>query len=246
MKRSDVEDGARIFRSRIVDSFKKVNEEAKLKSRFVAKNYDDEEACTIPTKAPTVQRMSQRVTLSSAATHNKSHRSYLHDITQAYSQANKQPQSKIYIEAPEEMNLEPDEVLLVLGPLYGIPESGLDWFLTYQPHHLNQLEMKASKVDQCLLYKIKGNKLEGMAAIQIDDTFGYGNAQFLEVENKHAKEFKSKPQHIIEKGNSVVFNGSQISFNEDGSYSMKNSDKLGNLQKVKTSEEFIRTRAAVQ
>lgn len=52
------------FRSRLVDELKKVGSNLKKKSRLIAQNYADEGANTISTKAPTVQRLLQRVSLS--------------------------------------------------------------------------------------------------------------------------------------------------------------------------------------
>lgn len=247
VKKSSVEKGARIYGTRFVDAVKTVNNVEKLRSRLVAKNYDDNASTLISTKAPTVQRVSQRIALSSAATNSKSHKSYLRDITQAYPQSNDPLQRKVYLKPPPEMGLSDDDVLLAVGPLYGIPESGLHWFMTYQPHHIEELGMKACQVDPCLLYKRqKGQKLEGLTIMQVDDTFGHGDEQFLQTENEKAKFFKSKPRHILKEGQNVVFNGCQIKLNADGSYELHNSDKLERLEKVKTAEEFISARAAIQ
>lgn len=90
---------------------------------------------------------------------------------------------------PKEMGLSKDELLLVIGPLYGIPESGLHWFLTYQPHHISKLDRKSSKLDQCVLYRRKNENLKRLKIMQVDDTFGNGTKEFLEQEDIQSKKF---------------------------------------------------------
>lgn len=51
------------------------------------------------------------------------------------------------------MGLAPNTVIKVVKTLYGIPESGLHWYLTYIDHHVTRLEMKKAKVDSLLLTK---------------------------------------------------------------------------------------------
>lgn len=64
---SDVPKGAKIFGSRFVDEIKKAAHGLRKKSRLVSQNYADEVATMIATKAPTIQRFSQRAALSVAA-----------------------------------------------------------------------------------------------------------------------------------------------------------------------------------
>lgn len=94
------------------------------KSWLVAQNYADVEAGTVPTKAPTVTKASERICLSFAAS-LFGNRTYTRDVSQAYTQAEDDLDRRVCIEAPAEMVLGPDFVLLCVKPLYGIPESGL-------------------------------------------------------------------------------------------------------------------------
>ena len=83
---STIKGSKRIFGSRFIDELKRAGDILKKKSRLVAQNYADEDATYIATKAPTVQRFSQRVALSLAASFPKM-KTYTRDITQAYIQA---------------------------------------------------------------------------------------------------------------------------------------------------------------
>lgn len=92
-------------------------------------NNSDFGANAIPTKAPTVQRASQRTALSAAAAKDDLD-AILRDIVQAYIQALNNLMRRVFIKAPNEMDLPERYVLEVIKPLYGIPESGLHWYLT--------------------------------------------------------------------------------------------------------------------
>lgn len=90
----------------------------------------DEDATSSDTKAPTAQGLSQRVALSiDAPLPNLI--PYTQDITQEYFQSHTDLEREVNIRAPRELGLPPGFVVKVLKPLYGIPESGLHWYLTY-------------------------------------------------------------------------------------------------------------------
>ena len=78
------------------------------------------------------------------------------------------------------MNLQSDQLFQAVKPLYGIPESGLHWFLTYQQHHIKNINMTATKSDACVLYKRGENSPEGLCILQVDDSYGHGSKIFLE------------------------------------------------------------------
>ena len=114
---TDIPTTARIFGSRFVDELKKVGDRLRKKSRLVAQNYADDGAASIATKAPTVQRFSQRVALSLAASMPPLE-AYTRDITQAYIQSHTQLERDVHIRAPNELGLPPDYALKVVKPLY--------------------------------------------------------------------------------------------------------------------------------
>lgn len=171
---------------------------------------------------------------------------YLRDITQAYVQALSELERMIYLKPLAEMNLEDDDIILCVKPLYGIPESGLHWFVPYHGHHVISLQMNSTKVDPCLLFSRNDDQIEGMTILQVDDSIGLGTTEFLRRESETTKLFKSKPQLILSKENEAVFNGSQVRRNEDGTYKLHQTEKLQALQLVKTNEEYSSTRAAIQ
>lgn len=175
----------RVYGTRWVDCVKTINEKEVEKSRLGAQNYRDKGATAISTKSPTVSRMGQRVAVATAAT-SPSHTSYVRDISQAYLQSHTTLKRLVYLKPPLEMELGPDELLLARKPLYGIPESELHWFITYQGHHIDRLNMSACQGDPCVLYKVvdpnTGNSPTGITVLQVDDAYGHGDEEFLAKE----------------------------------------------------------------
>lgn len=92
------------------------------------------------------------------------------NVTRAYIQATKPSQWPLYIKAPEEMGLPNNTVLLVIKFLYGIPESGLHWYISYLEYHINNLGMFHSTADPCLLVKRTDVRLKGLVALQVDES----------------------------------------------------------------------------
>ena len=150
--KSDVPDGQRIYGTRFVDQIKEKDGRKYKKSRLIAQNYQDHDARTVPTKSPTVSRMGMRIALSTAAMH-PSNLSYTRDITQAYIQSEYPLERRVFLRPPQKMHLPENKVLLVIKPLYGIPEAGLYWFVTYKNHHVGRLGMKQCTTDPCILYR---------------------------------------------------------------------------------------------
>lgn len=68
------------------------------------------------------------------------------------------------------MELPDDVVLQVIRPLYGIPESGLHWYLTYLRHHQERLGMQRATMDSYFLFRYEqdGN-LDVIVVLQVED-----------------------------------------------------------------------------
>ena len=240
---STIRPTARIFNSRFVDELKKVGDQLKKKSRLVAQNYADIGATSIPTKAPTVQRFSQRIALCIAAClpHLKP---FTRDITQAYIQSHTDLEREVYIRAPRELGLPEGYILKVVKPLYGIPESGLHWYLTYLAHHLDTLHMTRARCDPCVLIRRSNDRLDGLILLQVDDSLGIGTPKFWEDEEIGSKSFRCKPRtKLSEKPTS--FNGIFIK-HQDGRYTIDQQDKIEKLTIAKTQKEFSSMRALAQ
>jgi len=232
--RDTVPKGTRVYGTRWVDTTKKRDDGSIVeKSRLVAQNYKDYQSRETPTKAPTISRFGQRLCLCIGAMYPDM-TPFTRDITQAYTQSKDTLLRKVYLQPPKEMRLPYDQVLLAVKPLYGIPESGLYWFITYRDHHVNELKMTSCTVDKCILYRHyeDGNNrtLPALTILQVDDSFGLGIDEFLNLEEEKSSAFKTKPRQCLKPGDSCAFNGSKITREQSRTYSLTQSEKLSTLR----------------
>lgn len=244
VKESDIPTGTRIFNSRFIDELKKADKGLRLKSRLIAQTYGDEEAASIATKSPTMQRFAQRVMMSIAAS-QKSMTLYTRDITQAYVQSRTKIERTVHLRPPMEMGLSEGVVLKVVKPLYGIPESGLHWYLTYLEHHMTKLGMRRSRTDPCLLLGTDADGLRGMIILQVDDSLGLGTDTFMEEEERASTEFRCKPRKQIKEG-CQEFNGSVVSQYKNATITLTQEAKIQKLNIPTDEKAFISHRALAQ
>ena len=216
----DVPPGIRLFNSRFVDEVKNLGtSKAFEKSRLVVQAYNDQEKSIVLTQSPTIQRVSQRLILCTAAIGVRNSKLYLRDISQAYVQSTTALNRQFYVRPPPELrdqlSLNEDTVLKVLKPLYGVPEAGNHWFKTYQSHHINQLHMSPSSYDLCLL---QSNDPFGVIGLQTDDTLILGEEAFaaLEQEKLVDARFLSKEREELTAETPFKFNGGLIQLTDEG------------------------------
>jgi hypothetical protein len=127
VKSSEVPIDARIFNCRFVDEIKnKGIPQAYEKSRLVVQAFNDKGKDTILTQSPTIQRYSQRLILALAALlgPTNGYIVFIRDIQQAYVESKTNLVRYIYVYVPPEMGLPLGTILLVVRPLYSIPELG--------------------------------------------------------------------------------------------------------------------------
>lgn len=214
--------GNRVYNSRFVDEVKHVGTpSAYAKSRLVVQAFNDKEHGLL-TNAPTVQRSSQRLLLSLFASSSDCSL-FMRDISQAYTQSKSSINRPIYVKPPAILNIPPKTLLRIDRPLYGIPEAGMHWFVTYHAHHLKELSMNAAIHDPCLLYTPKCMSIDrlslsahrGVTCLQTDDTLNIGNKTFIDKEEKCSREFLCKKEKTINDGQSLLFNGGTIKIKDD-------------------------------
>lgn len=245
VSQNDIEVGARIYVSRFIDELKTIGEQLLRKSRPVAQNYDaDAGAAPIATKALTIQRFSQLVAFSIAASMKTLH-AYTRDVIQAYVQARKRLERRVYIRVTPELGLPEGTVLEVVKPLYGIPDSGLHWYLTYLSHHIDKLEMTRSKSDPCVLFRRSHDGLDEIILLQVDDALGIGTNAFIDGESEASKEFQCKERTMLTE-KPVKFNGIQIRQQSTGEIEITQTDKVERLKMPKEEKEFTSQRALAQ
>lgn len=85
----------------------------------------------------------------------------------------------MYITVAKDLALSSDEVLQVVRPLYGIPESGLHWYLTYLSHHLEKMCMKRTRYGPFLIVRREGGEHVRLTILQVNDSLCMGTDKFL-------------------------------------------------------------------
>lgn len=166
-------------------------------------------------------------------------------MTQAYSQAPKPLERPVYIKAPVEMGLPEDVVFQAVKPLYGIPERGLHWYMTYLQYHIDKLGMEKTKAYPCLLDKRKDGRPSGLVAFKLDDSLTMGDPDVFREEEESSSTFKSKERMILGK-KPMSFNGVQVTRTEDGVITMERKDKIDGLSLPTDDKHFSSRRATVQ
>lgn len=135
-------------------------------------------------------------------------------------------------------------VLNFVKPFYGIPESGLHWYLTYLNHHINELGMTRSRADPCVLYRRTGTVLDGVIVLQVDDSLGVGSTGFLDEEGQESKPFRCKYRSLIEK-KPITFNGRSIRW-DGNAYKMTQTENIEKLKPPSNDSEYVSMRALAQ
>lgn len=244
--RSSVPSGTRIFGSRFVDQLKYDGDgNSYEKSRLVARNFRDKKAKRLPTKSPTISRMGQRVSMAVMGMDRKKKR-FLRDIKQAFTQSKYNLERNVFLEAVPELNVPLGKVIRVDKPLYGIPEAGLLWYLTYRDHHITSLGMRPCTVDECIMFKHEeGEDIPNISILQVDDTFGCGTEAFLREEESASQKFITKPRELLKTGKPVSFNGSHITQHEDH-ISVSQAARISKLRIPSSLTEADSQRASVQ
>jgi len=108
--------------------------------------------------------------------------------------------------------------------------------------------MTPTRGDTCVLYRRtdSGSGSRGLTVLQVDDSYGHGDEQFLEDEENESRKFKCKPRKLVKEGEAVDFNGCRISIVERGIHLLGQEEKLRNLKKPDTRQELISARAQIQ
>lgn len=205
------------FNSRFVHEVKnKLSDQPTEKTRLVAQGYDDAGKEQILTASPTITRLAQRaiVLVAASLTTHTDFVLYVRDITQAYTQSATDMQRTVLLRLPKELRhrFRPGTCILVVKPLYGIAEAGVHWWVTYQNHHKERLDMSTSTFDPCLLVSNPTATGFGLVGIQTDDTLILSSPSFKTAEYKAIEdaELRGKvPQGLTPK-DPLDYNGCTI------------------------------------
>ena len=98
------------------------------------------------------------------------------DVRQSYLQSAVPLSREVFIKNPvHEFELDADQCLQLLKPLYGLCESGDLWFETLDKHHRVDLKMKPFRIDPAMYYLLADGMLYGISGGYVDDLIRAGN-----------------------------------------------------------------------
>ncbi|KAI0993761.1 hypothetical protein K3495_g14423 [Podosphaera aphanis] len=255
----------RIFNSRLVHELKKKATIPFEKSRLVIQAYDDQNKQLILTQSPTIQRVSQRLIAALAPSLRKLQiELYIRDIIQAYVASKSRLSRLILANPPKEMitndklrrmilaRLPPelrkrfgsDIILKVVLPLYGIPEAGTHWWVTYYSHHRDKLHIVTSTYDPCFLISMTKDSF-GVVGMQTDDTLILCNSAFADKEEEELKKagLQAKPREKLDLENPLIFNGGVLQLNKDGSIKLTQKGQGARLKLATCKDDYREQRA---
>lgn len=174
-------------------------------------------------------------------------------MTQAYIQSATDLNRDFYIRPPIELGNK-ETILKVVKPLYGVPEAGNHWLYTYHRHHTQNLALKQSTFDPCLLYSTNETvKGYGILGLQTDDTLILADDDFAaeeEIQLEKAK-FIAKKRKLLTETEPLNFSGGDIKKEKDShSICLTQEMHCRNLRLVKSEPTDIvgtqsKTRKAV-
>lgn len=179
--KKDVPPNGNILSGRFVLAIKStVDGQIKFKARFVIGGHRDKMKnmmvhCTITAQPQTVRMV---MSIASILDFN----AWGSDVRQAYLQSTKGLDRQLYImDAVPEFELNPDECLLLLRPLYGLCDSGDLRFETMDGHFQQELKLTKARLDTALYALDPVKSLKGLVATYVDDLLHVGKSEMRKV-----------------------------------------------------------------
>lgn len=119
------------------------------------------------------------------------------DIFQAYNQFATAVSRPLYLEVPKELGLPPGNTIMLIKPLYGVPEAGVNWLYMYHRFHITELGMKSSDHDLCMLFTLRlfdsTSDHRSLTVKQTDDILTICNPSFFALATQHVVVLNPNP-----------------------------------------------------
>jgi Reverse transcriptase (RNA-dependent DNA polymerase) len=180
------------------------------KARYVFQGFRDKKKTSLVHDASTSKQQSTKLLIGLAAIFG--YMIFSTDVTQAYLQSAEPLLRDVYIKPSDEFELNANQVLKLLRPLYGLADSGDYWGSTQLNHLKEKLGMKQMVGDPAMFFKMLDSKLQGMCATYVDDALHAGNKVYEGITEKTMKRFKCRDKEM----DNVTFAGVEIKTGTDG------------------------------
>ena len=174
----DEDPNVHVMKGRFVLALKHVGTEQEVaKARFVVQGFSDPRKTKMLHNATNLRQDSARLVMALAAIFG--FRIWTQDVSQAFLQGCSQNMPKLNLQAPRELELDLDEVLQIMAPLYGLADSGDRWHHALGHHHISELEMTPTTTEPALFFKHHLGSLFGISGVYVDDMLRTGSDEFL-------------------------------------------------------------------
>lgn len=209
----------------------------KFKARFVVHGNRDKDKNNLVHTSTTLKHASTRIIIALAACFGL--RIWSQDISQAYLQSASKLIRDIYLKPGKDLELNGNQLLKLLRPLYGLSDSGDYWNTTFSDHIKNDLKMKNTVSDYSFFFKTIRGKLLGLAGTFVDDIICAGSNEFEKDTMSTAKRFECKPKEY----DTFRFAGVYIEKLSDG-HLIHQKDYINRLQNISDDSTFPQFRSA--
>ena len=116
------------------------------------------------------------------------------DVTQAYLQSAEELSRDVYVEPSPEFNLDSNQLLKLLKPLYGLADSGDYWGRTLKNNLEKEVGMKACVTDAAFFFKRIREELARLYATYVDDCLQAGTDEFCQPAKCVERKSKCRPR----------------------------------------------------
>ena len=109
------------------------------------------------------------------------------DVKQAYVQSASELQRKVFFR-PTELNLDSNELLQIIRPLYGLTDSGDYWCETFARFHLYDIRMQQTTGDFAIFFRRCANRVVALSGSYVDDILHAGSKETKATLRKQIKD----------------------------------------------------------
>lgn len=232
--REEVPPDANVLPGRFVLAIKSTEDgETKFKARYVIGGHRDRMKAMMVHSAATLQPQSIRLLLALAAAFGFD--IWSADVRQAYLQSSEALSRDIFITKPvAEFELQPEECLKLLKPLYGLCDSGDLWHKTLDDHHRRDLGMTPFRSDPALYRLMANGLLTGLSGGYVDDLLRAGTPEFKRHAAQTNDRFEMGPDETLP----CTFSGFHLSRDESGTLQQNQHFYLRKLEQLPLDAKF--------
>ena len=174
------------------------------KSRYVVQGHTDTEKNLLVHDSTNLKQSSFRVLVAIAAIFG--FRLWTQDVSQAYLQSADKLMREVYFKPSRDFKLSHNQLLHLLKPLYGLPDSRDYWHVTFARYRANELGVTHTTGDLSLFFKVVHGKLACITGAYVDDTIGSGTNSFEKESRLTEQRFRSKAREY----DSTTFVGIEV------------------------------------